>query len=73
MNILVGGLCADSYSGNMCESGTCSYDQSLGHYRCWGTDLSLGAACLNDDMCSSRVCRDGICVEWEASCDKATT
>ena len=30
--------------------------------RCWGTDLSLGAACLNDDMCSSRVCRDGNCV-----------
>ena len=34
----------------------------LERYRCWGTDLPLGAACMSDDMCSSKVCRDGICV-----------
>ena len=58
--ILVGDLC-DSYY--MCESVAHAVMTSLlERYRCWGTDLPLGAACMSDDMCSSKVCRDGICV-----------
>jgi hypothetical protein len=61
LSIPMGDICGRN---EMCEKNLkCRYDEALDYDKCWATDLPNNARCgTHDDLCSSRTCRDGICV-----------